>query len=207
MSGAPASRGCDVPGIGEFAWEPTPEKAMPFNPFSALTSKILAGVSLALLIACGIQTLRANHYASKARNCAIERENDRKSYALAQVQAAIAQEALNSSIQARYEAAAKDSAREYQKALSDARGASERYIDRMRIKASGGASGRTDSPAQGGDPGAPADPASETIMVAVRAEDIRDCSVDYSYGRGAYDFLQGLIADGLAIPDTAFGGK
>lgn len=179
------------------------------NPLSILTgpllSKILAGVWLALLIACGVQTLRANHYDSKARNCAIERENDRKSYALAQVQAAMAQEALNSSIQARYKAIAEKTNAEYQKALSDARGASERYIDRMRIKAVDRTPSGTSQPAQGGDPGAPADPASGPIMVAVRAEDIRDCSVDYAYGRGAYDFLQGLIADGLAIPDTAFG--
>lgn len=39
---------------------------MSFNPFSALTSKIFGGVSLVLLIVCGVLLARGNHYRAKA---------------------------------------------------------------------------------------------------------------------------------------------
>lgn len=50
-----------MPGLHAFSWEPAPEKKMPFNPFSALTSKIFGGLALALLLAVAVQTVRVEH--------------------------------------------------------------------------------------------------------------------------------------------------
>jgi hypothetical protein len=171
------------------------------NLFSPLIAKVLGGLSIVLLLALGVQSLRAAHYKAKAESCEAGREADRDAYAAAQVQAKAAQDALNSSISARYEALAEKSHAEYQKALADAHSAAERYIASHRLpSAVGRPSGSASATAQGHGSPVPDDPATAAELVAVRAEDVRDCTVDYSYGRGAYDFIQGLIADKLAIP-------
>lgn len=172
--------------------------------------KILAGLSALLLVALAVQTIRANHYRDKSEACEAGRKADRAAYAAAQVQAKAAQDALNSSISARYRAISEETDRDHQKALEDARSATDRYIAAHRVRPqAGGAPGSASAPAPGDRPDLPDDPTAETELVAVKSEDVHSCAADYAYARGAFDFVQGLVVDGLAVPaavpDPAFG--
>ncbi len=102
---------------------------MTFNPFSVLTSKIFAGASIALLIACFGLWLRGNHY---------EGQRDKARTELAQMQAAnreatAKQKAQNLAVEAAYKRKAEETDAQYQKALDSARSASERYALNHRV--------------------------------------------------------------------------
>lgn len=175
---------------------------MPFNPFSALTSKIFGGSSLALLMA-----LALSHCSDKRHTA--QRDEARATIAKmeqASEQARQAQIAVNLATEARYRAEAEKTDAEHQKELALARSASDHYARAHGLRAyCAGGSDQALAPAednapQGGDrPGAPAN------VVVVQRNDY-DLLVDNSLRlKAVHDWGQSLVKEGLAVPEPGFG--
>jgi hypothetical protein len=169
--------------------------------FAPLAVKVMGGLALVLLIALGVQSIRAEHYHDKAESCEAGRKADRDAYVAAQVEAKAAQDRLNASISARYKAAAEETDREHTKALQDAHSAAERFIAGNRLRQSAqGAAGRSGPTAQGAGSSVPDEPAADAELVAVSAGDVRVCTMDHEYAASAYQWAQRLIRGGVAEP-------
>lgn len=76
------------------------------------------------------------------------------------------------------------------------RDAATRFIAANRIVVPQG--GGISAPAEGDTPGIPAPAASETVMVAVKPDDIHACSDVYAYGLGAYLWGRERVKSGAA---------
>lgn len=84
-------------------------------------------------------------------------------------------------------------------AIADARGAADRYIDRMRGKACPGTPGAAAAPAAGGSPAradGPGGPAFVDAMIPVQAEDIRICSTNTARLQTAREWALELMESG-----------
>jgi hypothetical protein len=166
--------------------------------FSQLGTRIFGGLSILLLTALAVQTIRADHYHDKAESCEAGRKAEREAYAAAQVEAKAKQDALNSSIRATYKAAAEETDREHAKALQVAHSAAERFIAGRLLPRAQGATGRPGAAAQGAGSGVPDEPAADAELVAVTAGDVRVCSGAYEYAASAHQWAQRLIREGVA---------
>jgi hypothetical protein len=146
--------------------------------------------SLALSAALWV---RGNRYRDKTAECAAGRVADRRAYTAAQAEAARLAKEAKARQEARYTRLAKEADDDHAKDLADARRAAERYIDRMRVKSAGSASGGTVASAEGGDPGVSQGLPADAVMVS--AADVRTCTDAVAYGIAARTWALGLDAD------------
>lgn len=154
-----------------------------------------------LILALGIQTARLSIRTGERDNYKLAADTLKKSYVAAQAAAEAEQKAYYASISGRLRDEAAKSETGHAKLHEDSQRASDGYIAAHRVRVqTGGSSSSTSAGTQGGSPAVPDGPASETDMVAVKPEDIHNCAADYAYAKSAYDFAQGLIVDGLAVP-------
>lgn len=119
-------------------------------------------------------------------------------YRNAQVDAKLAQDALNSSISARYRAEAEKTDHVYQKARAGALSRADSYIraNRLRCPVAGGtgpASPAAESDSSSFPENAPAD-----ALVAVTERNVRACSIAAPYGMKAHEWATGMVDAGLA---------
>lgn len=181
---------------------------MPFNPFSALTSKIFGALAIAMLTFAVVQTVRIEgltiwplkiegYAAANARLKA-----DLEAVLVAQLQARQAQDAADLETAARYRALAKESENEHREAVAVVQSAADRYAGAHRVRpcpAASGASGP--GPAGVPDNPAPSDSASgDAGMVAVTRPDFDKLTNGpplQAAERGW--FLQSLIDAGYAV--------
>lgn len=168
------------------------------NPFSVLTSKIFAGLSLVLLLALGAQTLRASHYAQKAEQCEIGRKTDRAAYVQAQKDAEARAIADKQAREARSREQAERTDDDYQTALARARRAADAY--RLRGQAAGRASGKPAGPADDHGPELPSGGTEDAVTVTRHDFDVMiENSVKI---RQAWEWAKTLNQE--PIPDPAF---
>lgn len=179
---------------------------MPLNPFTAVTSKIYAGLFGAALALVAVQTVQIeglwfihgleDQLAGARSALAIEKagrvadlEDWRRQVAAAKA-AKRAAELTSKEI-------ATDAQASHEALLADNAGLRE-YIAAHRLPAIAGAAAAASAGAAGNhDPGVPA-PASVGAVVAASEADLVACDRDYGYAVGAYDWAQRLIAGGLA---------
>lgn len=195
-----------MPGLGEFAWTPAKETKMPFNPFSALTSKIFAGTSLALLLALAFAFMWGKAGWRDAASYKLAAETLKKSYVAAQAAAEAEQKAYYASISARVSDKARIADHENQIKQDRARIASDSYALRMRINALC-VPGQTSVGAEDRPPEDRDGPGAKTEYVAVTKNDFDLMVANSVRLEEVRRWGDSLIADGLAIPDTAFGAE
>lgn len=166
---------------------------MRLNPFSAITSKLFAGLSVVLLLAVAVQTIRANHYHAKYTACATARIAEHESWRRASDAALAAAQAQKAAVEARYAAQAKEADHEYATDLADARAATDRYIASHRVPGKTVADHRSSASAaaQGSGAGVPADVPDNSIVVVSDA-DVRACTNATTYAVKAHDWAAGL---------------
>lgn len=168
---------------------------MTFNPFSVLTSKIFAGLSLALLLVCVGLLIRGNHYRG-------QRDAARTELAAvidAGKRAHAAQLAENKRVSDAYKGAADNAERNHGESRVLVRDATDRYSAAHRVRSCPSSPGNGDPAPKAGDPPVHAD-AADPILVAVPERDLRLAGDNYAYARSCYDWGQMLIAKGLAEP-------
>lgn len=172
------------------------------NPFSALSAKIFAGLSLVLLIACGALLLRGNYHEARADNCEIARANDRKAYELAAKQAEAKAIAQKQAVEASYRAKAQEADNDYQIALARAQRASDAYVARMRAEVARGASGRSSAASDRGNPQEPIGPDADAELVAITRDDLSILVENSVRLENAIAWAKTLNVE--PIPDPAF---
>ncbi len=192
-----------MPGLHQFAWEPAPEKKMPFNPFGPLVAKIAAGVSLVLLIACVGLLFWGKAGWRDAASYKVANATMKKAYSAAQAAAEAEQKAYYASISARLSDKARFADESNRIAQDRARPAVSGYVERMRL-APGCAprqagSGAQDRPAEHRD-----GQGGEAEYVAVSRNDF-ELMVSHSVRlEEVRKWGESLISEGLAVPDPAF---
>lgn len=170
---------------------------MPFNPFSALTSKIFGGLSLVLLLACLALWVRGNHY---------EHKYEKAHQLVADMKAAAklareAQERTNRAWQADTANLTKRTVHAEQ-ALDEMRDAAARYkqlasVRNLRDRSCGAAPATADGPAPFGD-GLPDD------AVVLKNEDY-DLLVTIAQERwDTYEWGQRALTAGKAITEVEY---
>lgn len=147
--------------------------SLPFNPFSALTSKIFGATTLALAMA-----LALSHCSDKRHT----RQRDEARAETAQViqdgKEALAQQiAINEATKAKYEAAAEKADHDYRIALADADRRTDDFIARNRVRKAGGSGASVaNAPAEGEAAGVYQGMPADAIMVS--ADDVRICTAN-----------------------------
>lgn len=149
----------------------------PFNPFSALTSKIFGGLAVILLLAAAVQTWRAQRFeAQRDEERAAHAETVRRVKA-AQDQALAAAIAARTAAEARYRALAERMDRSATQTRRAAQDASERFLAAaprcLRAEAAGGAPGRAAAPAADRAAGVPGGVPAASELVGVSPADVR----------------------------------
>ncbi len=173
---------------------------MPFNLFSPIIAKVLAGTSLALLLAFGVQTARLNIRTDQRDNYKLANDTMKKAYTAAEATATAKAIAAKLTTEAGYRVKAEKTDAEYQTALARAQRASDAY--RLRSQIPRGASNGAASPANGSGPESPDRPSSSTELVAVTRDDF-DILVENSVRlEAAHDWAKTLNAG--AVPDPTF---
>lgn len=176
---------------------------MPFNPFSALTSKIFGGLSIVLLLALGVQTWRVDHYRDDRDQWKLAFNNQKAAYVAAQEAAKAKAIAAKLTAEAAYRQEAEKTDAEYQTALAAAQRASDAYVARMRAEAARGASGRPAAPAPSDGPESPDRPGSDAELVAVTRDDFEIMVENSVRLKAAHDWTKTLNVG--PAPDPAFG--
>lgn len=182
---------------------------MPFNPFTALTSKIFGGLSLGLLIVVAVLWLRVEHWhnssdrwqnATKKAEIAIEAM---KRASKANADLAIAQVKAT---EARAAAQAERAQNDHETALAGARRGFGVYADRMQVDR---ICRRDAAPAgKGTDPGVPFGVPADTGMVAISRTDLQDLVDWLAFGVAAHNAAVDKINDGtgvIVLPKPEFG--
>lgn len=144
---------------------------MPFNPFSALTSRIFGGLALVLLLALGVQTARLNIRTGQRDDYKLANETMKKAYAAAEATASAKAIAAKLGAEAGYRVKAEKTDAEYQTALARAQRASDAYAERMRAQVAGSAPRGATAPADGRGPTSPDGPGADAELVAVTRDD------------------------------------
>ena len=156
------------------------------NPWQALT--------IALLVALAWQW-HGKGQALDQRDAAIAgRAADRKAYIEAEAEAAALAMARLMAQEQFYKTKAKDADNAHDKELAVAGTAADRYIaaNRVRCQAAGSSARQAAASSQGGGAAVPESPAAETELVAVTAADVRICTANYVYAKGAFDWANSL---------------
>lgn len=135
------------------------------NLFSPIFAKVFGALSIALALGLTVQTLRANHFHADRDRWHAAFDAQKAAYEAAQQEATAKAIAAKLATEARYRAEAEKTDNEYQTALARAQRASDAYAARMRAKASGGAPGRTPSPAPRDGPESPDRPCADAVVV------------------------------------------
>lgn len=155
---------------------------MPFNPFSALTSKIFAGVAIFFLSLAIIQTIRLDGFfwidgviekLDKERAAHIA---TKVGYANAQLVAAEMNKKQVEAIKERYDAIATETENEYEKRLADNRAALRQW---MRAKAAPSIAQASGAGSPSEMPGEPVQGTEKTEFL-VTGEDLKIASDNYS---------------------------
>jgi len=179
---------------------------MPFNPFSALTSKIFGGVALAALAFATAQTIRIEGFlfihgfkqdladrdkqivdmkaASKANRAEAERQAKEQ--------------------QAKLDAATKDANDAYKQAQQVTDDRTRAYLASHRLRADCGISAPA-TVAEGKDSGVPAGVQADTGMVAIRETDLQALVDWLQIGVAAHNEAVAKVNSGAAMPDPAMG--
>lgn len=159
---------------------------------TANATRMLA-IALALALAWGAIERHGKHKAQKVL------ASTEQAYRNAQKDAKLAQEALNSSISARYRAEAEKTDHGYQKARAGALSRADSYIRANRVQPCvASPSRRSDSAAESGftQGGDGAD--QPAILVSVRPDDIRICTDNTERLAAVREWGQSMIDAGLA---------
>lgn len=180
---------------------------LPFNPFSALTSKIFGGAAIALALVAGVQTIRANHYEHSRDEWKQAHAAQKAAYEAAQDAARAKAIAAKIEQETRYADLARQSRQSARAA--DFRRDARRFADaqRVRTKAVEGAAGGTASP--GEDSPAPVDngPGDRSEYVWLRRDQFDAFVENTDRLIQVKEWGDRLIADGLAVPEPEFGGE
>lgn len=191
---------------------------MPFNPFSALTSKIFGGLSLALLLACGglylwgsAESHRADAWMARSKLEASNHRETKANYRAAQVAAKATARAHREADEKRFAYLARE-ADNAKDTLDRLRAAADSWRDAHGMRACGGTvagpsggpgAGGEDRPAEGGD-----GPGAAELVVLTRKEFDQlaehDNTVTDRLNR-VKAWGDRLIEDGRAIPLAEFG--
>jgi hypothetical protein len=176
------------------------------NLFSPLLAKIMTGVSLALALALGVQTLRVGHYRAKAEACATARENDRRAYAAAAKEAEAKAIAQKIATENRYAELARESdarAASRERMLAGAAAYAQRH--RVRAEAVERAPGQAGAPGEADTPAQPDGPAPASEMVAVARPEFDELVAAAIRAEENRQWAESLIRENLAIPEAQFG--
>lgn len=153
-----------------------------FNPFSALTSKIFAGVAIFALTLAAIQTIRLEGFfffdgvIEKLEKERAAHITTKVGYANAQLAAAELNRHQVAAIKERYDAIATETENEYEKRLADNRAALRQW---MRTKAAPSIAQSTGTGSPATMPGEPVQDAEKTEFL-VSAEDLEIAADNYS---------------------------
>lgn len=170
---------------------------LPFNPFSAVTSKVYAGVAVAAALAAGLQTCRLDreqtaHVQTKERTVA------------AQQVARVRQDAADLAIFILGGRIAHDASIVSELARRETRAAVDRYaaahpvrLCRQAPERAPGGPGPAGVP---GDPGPAPEPPADSGLVALARADLDDLAQGAVQGAAKTLFLKSLVDAGLAIP-------
>ena len=167
---------------------------MPFNPFSALTSKIFGAVSLALLIVLGITYIDARHW----RKVADQRAATIAQFAVAQKQAEAAARRALADQEARYKEHAHEADTQHTDELARAQSDADRYLASHRVPACPGSASR---PAVATSSGSGASvPASVPSGAVVADADVQACTGAATYALDAREGALGLPTNSTPAP-------
>lgn len=172
---------------------------MPFNPFSALTSKIFGGISLVLLFTCIGLLMWGKAGWRDAASYKLANDTMKKAYVAAQTTATAKAIAAKLTTEATYRVKAEKTDAEYQTALARAQRASDAY--RMRAQIPRGASSGTSTPTDDHGPGSPDRPGPSTELVAVTRDDFEIMVENSVRLEAAHDWAKTL---NQPLPDPAF---
>lgn len=163
-------------------------------------SKVLGGLSLALLISLALTWQWGKAGWRNAESCQIARANDRKAYELAAKEAEAKAVAAKLATEARYRAAAEKTNGDYQTALARAQRASDAY--RMRNQAARRAPSHATPPADNRSPESPDRSGADAELVAVTRQDF-DVLVENSVRlKAAHEWAKTLNVE--PVPDPTF---
>ncbi len=111
------------------------------NPFSALTSKIFAGVAVAALTFGAVQMIEKRHFQKLFRSEQIAHTQTKERYSAAQAEAQIINKIEVKRIEREYAEIGKESERKYNALLADNRAAVARFVRSQAAKGSAKGSG------------------------------------------------------------------
>jgi hypothetical protein len=151
-----------------------------FNPFSALTAKIVTGIALAALLWGAFTTIDRNQWraAARASDAALAKVGPAQELALAAARKAIAD------TEARYKEKANVAEASHSVAVAAARTDADRYLSAHRVPACpGGATRSATTKPEGGDPRLSPD---LSAVALVADADVRACSAAAAYALAAH---------------------
>lgn len=178
---------------------------MSFNPFSAVTAKIYAGLLGGMLTVAAVQTVRIEglwfieglqQQLTDERAALKSERDDREEDRAAWEQQVADAVAAKARAERKSQEIAIDAQTTHDALQADNAGL-RAYVaaNRLRPQASGPAAPGT---AQDYGPGVSAGAASSSLVAASEADLIR-CDASYVYAASAHDWAQGLIVSGLAV--------
>jgi hypothetical protein len=182
---------------------------IPFNPFSALTSKIYGGIAIAALALAFVQTVRIEGFLFIHGYKQDLREADAK---IAGMQVASdanrkAAEDQVAAIQLQYDQSAQEAQNEYETQLAAARGSLSDYVRSHRLPRYAGGQCAASGTGEGKDSPIPSGLSPDPGMVAVRETDLQALVDWLAVGVEAHNQAIDKINRGVALPDPAFGGQ
>ncbi len=175
--------------------------SLPFNPFSALTSKIFGATTLALAMA-----LALSHCSDKRHT----RQRDEARATIVQMEAAskanlATQIAQKQAWEAKSDQLAKEADSAHQEAQNNARALASDYADAHRVRPEASRIGPARPAGQGNDPGIPVEVPETNELVAITREDLQACTDLGTYAIAAHNNAVDKIEEGLAMPEVGFG--
>lgn len=176
---------------------------MPFNPFSALTSKIFGAIAVAALAFATLQTVRIEGFLfiHGYKERLAERDAAIASLVNASDEARALAEAQNKDRQDKLDEATKDARNEHTSIAVDTGNRFASYRDRMRTDKICGVD-PAPSPERE-NPGVPANLPADTGMVAVRSDDLQALVEWFAIGLAAHNNAVAKVEAGVAEADTA----
>ena len=176
---------------------------LPFNPFSALTSKIFGGVAIAALTFGAVQTMRIEGFLfiHGFKQDVAERDKQIAALIVASDANRLAAERQIAERQSKLDRTTKDAENDHKAITHDTRTSLATYRDRMRIK--NDCVSAAAGPSEREDPGVPADLPADTGMVAIRNDELQALVEWFTIGLAAHNREVAKIEAGVAEPDGA----